>query len=317
MRYSRQIIFDKIGENGQMLLSNSTVSIVGVGALGSASAEMLARSGIGKLILIDRDLVEVSNLQRQSLYSEKDIDEPKVFAAQKALNEINSEVKIKTFFVDLDYDNINSINSDLILDCTDNFYTRFLINDYSLKNNIPWIYAAVIGATGTTFNIIPGSTCLGCIAKEPTSIIGTCDSEGILATTPHSIASIQVTEAIKILTRQNFNKPLVHYDVWNNKFTKLKVSKNPKCNPCNNIFDYLSGKKSSNVTKLCGSSSYQFRISSSDIDNLSRKLSKIGSLRVTPYCLFFNDITIFKSGRIVIKAESTSKAKSIFTKYIT
>lgn len=316
MRYLRQLVFEKIGLKGQEMLANSRVVIVGLGALGSIAADMLVRAGIGKVVLLDRDFVELSNLQRQSLYSEEDLNEPKVFAAEKRLRKINSSIDIKAFFVDLDYGNVNLLKSDIILDCTDNFYTRFLINDYAVKNNIPWIYAAVIGATGTTFNVLPGNPCLGCIVKEPTALLGTCDTEGIVNTIPHAIASIQVTEAIKVLTKQPANKFLVHYDLWDNKLTKIKVVKNPSCKPCNNIFQYLSGQKHAKIAKLCGSSSYQFRINSVDVEKLSKKLSKLGNVAVNPYCVFFDGIILFKSGRVVIKAESEDKAKIIFNKYL-
>src|SRR3989338_7368534 len=317
MRYLRQLVFEKIGPKRQEMLANSKVSIVGLGALGSIVADMLVRAGVGKVVLFDRDFVELSNLQRQSLYSEEDLNEPKVFAAENRLRKINSSIDIKSFFVDLDYDNSSLLRSDIILDCTDNFYTRFLVNDYAVKNNVPWIYAAVIGTTGTTFNVLPGNTCLGCIVKEPTALLGTCDTEGIINTIPHAIASIQVTEAIKILTKQPSNKFLVHYDLWENKLTKIKVAKNPDCKPCNGVFQYLSGQKHAKIAKFCGSSSYQFRISSVDVEKLSKKISKLGNVAITPYCVLFKDMIIFKSGRVVIKADSEDKAKPIFTRYLT
>src|SRR3989338_4173756 len=147
MRYLRQIVFEKIGPKRQEILNKSKVVVVGLGALGSIAAELLARAGIGKIVLIDRDFVELSNLQRQSLYDEGDIDKPKVVVAKDKLSKINAYIDISSHFVDLEYDNVDILKSDMILDCTDNFYTRFVINDYAIKNNTPWIYAAVIGTT--------------------------------------------------------------------------------------------------------------------------------------------------------------------------
>ena len=316
MRYLRQIVFEKIGPKRQEILNKSKVVVVGLGALGSIAAELLARAGIGKIVLIDRDFVELSNLQRQSLYDEGDIDKPKVVVAKDKLSKINSYIDISSHFVDLEYDNVDILKSDMILDCTDNFYTRFVINDYAIKNNTPWIYAAVIGTTGTTFNIIPGGPCLSCIVKEPSTLLGTCDTEGIINTTPHAIASIQVTEAIKILTKHPFNKTLIHYDIWENKLLKLKVNKNPGCKACNRNFEYLSGSKYNNFVKLCGSSSYQFKVGNIDIKELSRKLSKLGEIKTTPYCLFFKDLVVFNNGRVIVKADSEVKAKSLFNKYL-
>jgi len=188
MRYSRQEIF--IGKENQKILENSTVSIVGLGALGSTAADLLARSGIN-LILIDRDLIDITNLQRQSLFTEEDIDKPKALITKEKLQEINSNIKIKPYFQDLTHKNINLIKSDLIIDCTDNLETRFLINEYSKKNNIPFIYGSAIKDKGYIFNILKNNPCLNCILKN-SKTTETCETTGVLNTITNLIASIQV-----------------------------------------------------------------------------------------------------------------------------
>ena len=194
MRYIRQEIFREVGKKGQNKLGNSTVAIVGLGALGSVSSELLARAGIGKLILIDRDIVELSNLQRQGLFDESDAGKPKSLSAKEKLAEINSEIKIDFFIDDLNFNNIEKLipikNIGLILDCIDNLETRFLINDYCMKNKIPFIYSSAIGTKGYVFNIIPDkdSPCLRCFLQEAAKL-DTCETAGVLNSIPHLISS--------------------------------------------------------------------------------------------------------------------------------
>src|SRR3989338_8797285 len=347
MRYIRQEIFGEIGKKGQEKLSKSSVAIVGLGALGSVSAELLARAGIGKLILIDRDVVELSNLQRQSLYDEEGIGKPKALAAKERLNKINSEVEIEIFADDLNYNNIieiisitkegndgknidengnndkkniknskknsnnikisNNKNADLILDCTDNLETRFLINDFSVKNKIPFIYSSAVGSKGYVFNVIPDKTaCLRCFLKEAAAL-DTCETAGVLNTITGLIPSIQANEAIKILLKKgNPEKNLLFFDVWKNELSKTKINKNNGCICCaKRNFEYLSGKKSSKIMKLCGDGIYQIKTKSIDkqqSSNLRNKLKKI--------------LIIFNDGRALIKAKDEKEAKSIYSKFV-
>src|SRR3989344_7760958 len=258
MRYIRQEIFKEIGKKGQQILKKSCIAIVGLGALGSVSAQLLARAGIGKLILIDRDIVELSNLQRQSLYDESDIGKPKAIAAKEKLNKINSEVNINIFVDDLNYNDIEKIidikNIDLILDCTDNLETRFLINDFTVKNNIPFVYSSAVGSQGYVFNIIPnkGNPCLRCFLKEAAQL-ETCETFGVLNTITHLTPSIQVNESIKVLLdKKGIERNLIFFDVWKNELLKIKVNKNKNCECCvKNNFEYLRGKKSSKIIKMC------------------------------------------------------------------
>lgn len=306
MRYSRQEIL--LGKRQQML-GRSTVAIVGLGALGSVSAELLVRAGVG-LILIDRDIVELSNLQRQGLFTEEDIGKPKALCANEHLKKINSTIKIKAYAVDLSYENINLVKSDLILDCTDNLETRFLINEYCIKNNIPWIYAAAIANKGYVFNVMPGKTCFRCIFKHAYGL-ETCDTAGILNTTSTTVAALQVNEAIKILTKQEYEKDLLHIDLKNNKITKIKVKKNSKCPACKKRFEYLTGKRSTETIKFCGTNTYQIK-ANLDLKKIKKRLKNAKDFG---YCLSTDKITIFKD-RVLIKAENPKQAKSIYSRFI-
>ncbi|MDO8132513.1 MAG: ThiF family adenylyltransferase, partial [Candidatus Brocadiales bacterium] len=231
-RYARQILFYGIGETGQKTLREKSAAIVGCGALGCTSANLLVRSGLGYLKIIDRDFIEESNLQRQSLFDEEDINKnlPKAIAAQNKLEKINPHVKIKAFVTDLNPSNINNTlrDADVIIDGTDNFETRFLLNDFCVKNCIPWIYGACIGSIGMTMNIISSKTpCLRCVLEDipPFGTTETCDTEGIIAPIACLIASVQVAEALKILTG-NFDalsKGLLKIDLWRNEIKRLHI----------------------------------------------------------------------------------------------
>jgi len=324
MRYIRQEIFREIGKKGQKKLGKSTVAIVGLGALGSNSAELLARAGIGQLILIDRDVVELSNLQRQSLFDENDVGKPKALAAKEHLNKINSEIKIDFFIDDLNFENINKLlenKTDLILDCTDNLETRFLINDFCIKNSIPFIYSSAVGSKGYVFDIFPGKTpCLRCFLKEARAL-DTCETAGVLNTITNLVSSIQANEAIKILLKKDYEKYLLFFDVWKNDLLKIKVNKNKNCICCaKNYFEYLTGKKSSKAIKLCGDNIYQIKtksINKNQFNELKNRLKKIGKITDYGYCInFYNKITIFNDGRALIKAKDEKEAKSLYSKFV-
>ena len=327
MRYIRQEIFSEIGKKGQRKLRNSSAVIVGLGALGSVSAELLARAGIGKLYLIDRDIVELSNLQRQSLFDESDLGKPKALAAKEHLKKINSDVGIDFFIEDLNYENISKIfpqkKNDLILDCTDNLETRFLINDFSVKNKIPFIYSSAVGSKGYVFNIIPNKNnpCLRCFLKEAASL-DTCETAGVLNTITHAISAIQVDEAIKILTKKSkFEKNLLFFDIWKNELTKIKISKNKNCECCiKRSFEFLTGKKSSGIIKMCGNDIFQVKakpIGKKEFDELKNKLKKTGKLIDFGCCINFNNsLTIFEDGRALVKAKDEKKAKSLYSKFV-
>ena len=324
MRYIRQIIFSEIGKKGQEKLSKSAVAIVGLGALGSVSADLMARAGIEKLILIDRDIVEISNLQRQSLFDESDVGKPKALAAREKLRKINSNIQINFFIDNMNFGNVGKLLNkiDLILDCTDNLETRFLINDFSIKNKIPFIYASAVGSKGYIFNIIPNKNnpCLRCFLKEAAQL-ETCETAGVLNSITNLISSVQANESIKILLNKDYEKNLLFFDVWKNELMKIKVKKNRNCTCCiKNNFEYLSGKKSSRIIKMCGNDMFQIKIKSMEkqqFDNLKNKLKKIGKILDFNYCINFdNKITIFRDGRALIKAKDEKEAKSLYSKFV-
>lgn len=337
MRYIRQQIFAEIGKKGQQKIRKSAVAVVGLGAIGSASAELLARAGIGKLILIDRDVVELTNLQRQSLFDENDIGKPKSFSCKEHLKKINSETKIDFYIDDLNFENIDKIFSvtcervsslafdkkkfDLILDCTDNLETRFLINDYSIKNGVPFIYASAVGSKGYVFDVVPNKTaCLRCFLNEAKSL-DTCETAGVLNTITHLISSVQVTEALKIILNKNYEKDMLYFNIWRNELPKIRVSKNKDCICCaKNNFEYLDGKKFSPSVKICGANMYQIRgkfFDTKNFANLKNKLRKIGKTLDFEYCISFDGkITIFKDGRALIKARDEKEAKSLYSKFV-
>ena len=317
VQYKEQLFFEHLGVENQKILRSKVVCIVGIGALGTNTAELLARTGVMELILIDRDFIEEDNLQKQALFTKNDINKMKVEAAKSHLGVINPELKITIHQVDLDFDNIDLLKSDLILDCTDNMYTRFLINEYHVKTKTPWIYSSAIGSSGyvKVFNKL-SSACFSCIFQEPTSILGTCDTEGLLNTTARTISSIQVTEAIKVLTKQDYSKDLIYIDLWKNKFNKIKVKKNNECKACKKEFKYLTGTNSPSLIKLCGTNKYLIRTKKYNLEELENKLKNLGETERTDSCLFFNGIVIFKDGRVMLKAKDEANAKSIISRYL-
>ncbi|MEK6934725.1 MAG: HesA/MoeB/ThiF family protein [Nanoarchaeota archaeon] len=310
MRYSRQEIF--IGKQAQEKLKNSTITIVGLGAIGTVSSELLVRAGIKNLILIDRDLIELTNLQRQTLFTEEHLNKPKAIIAKEVLNKINSEANINSYFDDLNYKNIDLIKSDLILDCTDNLETRFLINEFCIKNKIPWIYASAVKDSGYVFNILPDHACINCILKD-SKAEETCETSGVLNTITNLIASIQVNEAIKILTNNNPEKDLIFFSINKNNISKIKVNKNPDCKVCNNQYEYLKGSKQQDIVRYCSSGTYKIN-GSFNYNNLREKLKKLGT-KDFKTAFQFKNMTIFKNS-VLIKADSEKEAKSLYSKYI-
>jgi molybdopterin-synthase adenylyltransferase len=310
MRYSRQELL--IGKKSQKKLSKAKVCIVGIGALGTVTSELLTRAGIGELVLIDRDFVELHNLQRQSLYDQSDIGKPKAMQAKKKLVKINDEIKIKCHVTDLDYSNINLLNSDLIIGCTDNLESRFLIDEYCTKNNIPWIYGAAIGSKGFIMNIIPNHIPFKSIFREATNL-GTCDTVGIINTNSFLIGTLIANETIKIIIGKEYEKNLLYVDLWKNEFKKIKINKNTKYVE---NFEYLSGKKQIKIAKLCGTGVFQFKEKKIDFNKLKFNLSKNYEIKDSGYCFHHKEFTVFKDGRIFVKAKDKIDAKKKYNKFI-
>ena len=332
-RYLSQIVFPEIGKDGQEKIRNAKIAVIGCGALGGIIANNLVRAGVGKIKIVDRDLVEIGNLQRQILYDEEDVKNriPKAIAAKKRLERINSEVKVEAMVIDVNPENIEELikDFDIVLDGTDNFETRFIINDACLKNGIPWIYGAVIGSAGSTMTIIPEKTpCLRCIIEQiphPGSL-PTCDTMGVLNTIPSVIASIQTTEAFKIiLKRKTLNKELIIVDLWFNSFEKINIEKKKNCPSCvQKIYPALEGEEISHAVTLCGRNAVQIvpkRKIKISFEKLKNKLESLGEIKYNEFVLSFKnpeyEFIVFPDGRTIIKGTTDiSIAKSLFARYL-
>jgi molybdopterin/thiamine biosynthesis adenylyltransferase len=331
-RYSRQILFPGIGAEGQRKLSAARVAIVGCGATGSVLASLLARSGIGVLRIIDRDYVEPSNLQRQSLFDEHDACEslPKAIAAARQISRFNSQISVEPHVTDLTAESIDDLLSHfhLILDGTDNFEARYLINDYAVQNSLPWIYTAAVGSYGSTLNIFPGQTaCLACLFPDPpTGVVETCDTSGILNSAVNLIASIAATEALKFLVggRAALRDTLLSWDLWTNQRAEVSAGR-PRsgCRACQaKDFAYLKGKGRSHLT-LCGRNAVQIheRHQPVDFPAMANRLQPHGAVRHNEYVLKFSrdcyEMTLFADGRAIIKGTSDpALARSFYARYI-
>jgi adenylyltransferase/sulfurtransferase len=314
---------------------NSRVLLVGAGALGASHAEMLARAGVGTLRVVDRDFVEFTNLQRQTLYKEQDaIDRlPKAVAAKRRIAEINSEVQVEEHVADVNNSNIESLidGCDLVIDGTDNFQVRYLVNDACVKLKTPWIYGAAVSSYGTTMTVIPGETpCLRCVFEEmpDAGSAPTCDTAGVIMPIISSIAAVQVAEAIKLLTgnRDALHRSLIQIDVWQNDWRKIKLAgPNPDCVACGKReFEFLDAESQEFAAVLCGRDAVQIappNATSIDLQSLAEKLTPLGDVRVNEYLLRFNhngtELTVFTDGRAIIKGtDDISAARSLYAKYV-
>ena len=354
-RYSRQILFPGIGEEGQRKLAAARVVIVGCGATGSALAGLLARAGVGTLGIIDRDYVEPSNLQRQSLFDERDAAEslPKAIAAARKIAAFNSHIVVEPKVDDLVPANIASLleGAQLILDGTDNFETRYLINDYAVDRSLPWIYSAAVGSYGVTLNVLPRQTaCLACIFPDsPRGMVETCETSGILNSAVNLVASVAVTEALKLLvsapttgaeaqsdgepflaalkrcaTQNHLRSTLLSFDVWTNEHGEISAAQpRPGCRACGERnFIHLAGEGRPHIT-LCGRNSVQIHERQRPIDfaELDRRLQSHGKVRHNDFVLKFwrdpYEMTLFPDGRAIIKGTTdTAVARSLYARYV-
>jgi adenylyltransferase/sulfurtransferase len=331
-RYSRQIQLPGIGEKGQIKLGESSVTIIGCGALGTVIASTLVRAGVGKVKIIDRDIIEYHNLQRQILYDEEAVRKqlPKAVAAERRLKKINSSVEVEGVVADVNYSNIEKLvaGSDLMLDGLDNPETRFLVNDVSLKHGIPWIYGGAIAVYGMTMDIIPGETpCFRCIfpSVPAAGTIPTCDTAGVIGPAPFIIGSLQSTEAIKMLVgARDVNRDLLTVDVWQGSLERFKVSRREDCPACQGRYDFLNVRFGIRTTILCGQFSVQVldpKVASVSFEKLKEQLKKVGSVRQSESTLNFtvdtNELVIFPDGRIILKNSfDESLARELYLKYI-
>ncbi len=331
-RFSRQIQFAGIGENGQQRLLGARVAIVGCGALGTFHATALARAGVGHLVIVDRDYVELSNLQRQWLFDEADVEQalPKAIAAAKHLKQINSGCQIEPAVVDLMPSNIEELLAgvDIILDGTDNFETRYLVNDYAVSRDIPWIYGAAVGSYGLTMPVVPGRTaCLGCVyPKPPGGVQPTCETAGVLGSITAIIGAIQVADALKILSghAEQLAARITMMDVWSGTVRQVSQPKrDPECTACGTReFPHLRGAGRAPVS-LCGRNAVQIheRTRPLDLHALHAQLASLGEVRANEFALrFFSppyEITIFPDGRAIIKGTTDiGIARGLYSRYI-
>ncbi len=326
-RYSRQIATGLVSIDEQKALAKKTAAIVGLGALGSVSAELILRSGVRNLILVDRDFVEESNLQRQQ-YIEEDIGFPKAEVLKAKLLKIDSKAKISAHAIDLDASNISVLKTaDIILDGTDNMNTRFLINDFAKKNKIPWIYTAAIGTLGATMNILSssGGPCFSCVFGKNTNPaeLETCETRGIINSASTAIASLQAVEALKILLRKKgVNKDLVYLEVWSTELKKIKVNKNHSCDTCNGKYPYLL-EKPTDTLLICGKDSYQIKPKkkiSLELEKFEKRFKDMGA-SLLPGVLHVSvsgaKVSLFPDGRAIIRgAKTKGHARAIYARVV-
>jgi molybdopterin/thiamine biosynthesis adenylyltransferase len=333
-RYSRQTLFGPIGKEGQKRLGNSSVAIIGCGALGTVIANNLCRAGIGRLVIADRDYIELNNLQRQILFDEEDITRrlPKAIAAAEKLHRVNSTTKIEALVEDINADGIESLvqNVDLVLDATDNFETRYLINDACVKYGKTWIYSAVIASYGVTMNIIPGETpCLRCIYPEMPlpGTTPTCDTAGVLNGIVGAIVGVATTEALKLLLQSDkVSRAMFWMDVWENTSERIELPRQPDCPTCGlHQYEFLDSLNGTSSASLCGRNAVQVRSGRKhekiNLPDLAERLRPVGQVSFNEFLLRFlvddYELTIFPDARAIIKGTDDEQvALSVYSRYI-
>jgi len=335
-RYIRQMRYPPLGKDGQRRLAESHALVCGCGALGSVAANTLVRAGVGRVRIVDRDFVETSNLQRQVLFDEHDVAEqlPKAIAAAEKLRRINSQVEVEPIVADVDHTNVEQFcqGVDAIVDGTDNFQTRFLINDVSVKLGLPWVYGGCLGAEGQTMSILPGQTpCLRCLMQEcpPPGTTPTCDTAGILGSIVNVIASIEALEAIKILSGKldAVSRQLTVFELWDNRIRQVDVSslrEQVDCPTCKGgDFPWLSGREGGQSAVLCGRNAVQLSHpgTSLSLDELARRLEGVGRLNRNAFLLRLAvdryELTVFPDGRAIVGGtDDVAEAKTVYAKYV-
>lgn len=334
-RYSRQVLFDKIGREGQEKLLASRVLIVGCGALGASHAEMLSRAGVGRLRIVDRDFVEYTNLQRQTLFSESDAADrlPKAVAAKNRIARINSEVEVEAIVADVNNSNVESLidGCDVVLDGTDNFQIRYLLNDACVKHKRTWVYGAAVSSYGTSMTVIPHETpCLRCIFEEmpDAGSSPTCDTAGVIMPIISSISAVQVSEALKLLVGDtaSLHRSLIQVDIWENDWRKIKLSEPaPEC-PCCGLgrYEFLDAESAEFSAVLCGRDAVQIappRPTELDLAAFAERVAPFGEIKQNEYLVRFNvdghEVTVFRDARAIIKGTSdVTAARSIYSRFV-
>ena len=335
-RYIRQVRYPPLGETGQQRLAAGCALVCGCGALGSTLANLLVRAGVGRVRIVDRDFVDLTNLQRQALFDEQDVAAglPKAIAAAEKLRRINSEVQIEPVVADINPSNIESLceGVQVIVDGTDNFETRFLINDAAVKHGIPWVYGGCLGAEGQTLTILPGETpCLRCLMEDcpPPGAVPTCDTAGIVGPIVGVIASIEAMEAIKILSgnRQAVSRDWVIVDLWSNRIRQVNavsLRDERDCPACKRReFPWLAGREGSRSAVLCGRNAVQltFAGASVSLEDLARKLAAVGQVTRNQFLVRLKvdqyELTVFPDGRAIVGGTNDiAVARTLYAKYV-
>ncbi|HKQ53642.1 MAG TPA: ThiF family adenylyltransferase [Pyrinomonadaceae bacterium] len=335
-RYSRQILFDGIGEAGQQRLQGARAVVIGCGALGTAQAEALARAGVGRLRLVDRDFVEASNLQRQTMFTEDDARRrlPKAIACRNHLAQINSDIEVEAEVADVNNSNVERLiaGCDVVLDGTDNFATRYLINDACVRDELNWIYGAAVGSYGVTMTIRPHvSPCLRCVFEEapPAASAPTCDTAGVIMPIISIVAAVQVSEALKLLTGQTekLHRSLMQFDVWQNEWRRIGLGAEPNadCPTCGlGRYETLEAGAGEVAVSLCGRDAVQVRPATAtevNLPALAERLRAAGEVQLNPYLLRLRagdyELTVFKDARAIIRGtDDVHTARSLYARYV-
>lgn len=334
-RYSRQVLFEGIGESGQRRLREASALVVGCGALGSSQVETLARAGVGSLLIVDRDFVEESNLQRQTMFTERDARErvPKSVAAARRVAEINSDVRCEAEVADVTGANVERLirGRDLVLDGTDNFATRFLINDACVKHGVAWVYGAAVGSYGVTMTVRPRATpCLRCVFPE-TPAAGsapTCDTAGVIMPIISVVAAVQASEALKLLAgrEESLHGSLMQFDVWRNQWRRIKLGEpEPDCPTCaHGRYETLEVEAGDFATVMCGRDAVQVSPRNAarlDLNELAERLRLVGEVKVNPYLVRLRaggyELTVFEDARAIIRGtDDVATARTLYARYV-
>jgi molybdopterin-synthase adenylyltransferase len=336
-RYLRQTIFAPVGAAGQQRLLDSRVVLVGCGATGTVIASYLVRAGVGRLVVVDRDFVERNNLQRQVLFTDRDVEDalPKAVAAERALRAINPEIDVQGVVADVGPAGIESLlaGATLVMDGTDNFETRYLLNDACVKQVTPWIYSGAVGSRGMTMTIRPGeSACFRCVFPEPPQpgAMATCDTAGVLGPGVGMVAALAAAEAIKLLVGDTgaLNPGLIHLDAWHLSFQTVRVARQTGESPCpccvERHFPFLQAEAASHAITLCGREAVQITARPGmklSLPSLAERLRPLGAVTLNPFLLRFLadgcELTIFPDARAIIKGTTDpSVARTLYARYV-
>lgn len=328
-RYSRQTLLPEIGKSGQKRLAGARAVVIGCGALGTHTVSFLVRAGVGEVHVIDRDIVDITNLQRQTMFDELDVGRAKAKVAQERAARINSEVTAIGTVAEINATTVEGLieGADVVIDATDNMETRFIVNDACVKHAIPWVYGGAVGVSGMVLAVVPEGPCLRCVFRslpEPGEL-PTCDTSGIVNTLPAAVSALQATEAFKILTGKKPNPELLVLDIWAPDVQKVKVRKDPACPSCGKKdFEYLVPKSGKLATTLCGRNSVQVtpaKARKGDLGEVKKRLGKLGRVTSVDGVLKFRaqdaDLTVFPDGRTIVTDTSDPvRAKNLYSKYI-